>query len=99
MIQTINEILNKVKHCRNQIHTKTSILTETIGNKYEGYEKWFGIVKGSENCFYYLPNYEKQILKIDPSNDETTLVREKYIGDENGVTDLHTGVLFTAFYF
>jgi len=58
----------------------TSILTETIGNEYAGNEKWWGIVKGSDNCFYCLPFNAKQLLKIDPSNDETTLVGEEYDG-------------------
>ena len=58
----------------------TSILTETIGNEYEGKWKWSGIVKGSDNCFYCLPFFAKQLLKIDPSNDETTLVGEEYDG-------------------
>ena len=54
----------------------TSIITETIGNEYEGDNKWNGIVKGKDNCFYCLPHNATQILKIDPSNDETTLMGE-----------------------
>ena len=65
------------------INTMTSILTETIGNEYEGNGKWRGIVNGSDNCFYCLPSDAKQILKIDPSNDETTLVGEE-CGDVRG---------------
>ena len=55
--------------------------TETIDSKYEGNAKWHGIVKGRDNCFYCLPYNAKQILKIDPSNDETTLVGAEY--DDN----------------
>ena len=58
----------------------TSIITEIIGNEYEGDSKWCGIVKGRDNCFYCLPSDADQILKIDPSNDETTLVGEEYDG-------------------
>ena len=59
-----------------------SLLTETIGSqyRYEKNDKWSGIVKGNDNCFYCLPSDAKQLLKIDPSNDETTLVGEKYNG-------------------
>ena len=60
----------------------TSIITETIGNEYEGRDKWRGIVKGRDNCLYCLPHDAKQLLKIDPSNDETTLVGEEYDGDD-----------------
>ena len=55
----------------------TSILTETIGNEYEGDMKWSGIIKGRDNCFYCLPYEAKHILKVDPSNDVITLVGEK----------------------
>jgi len=58
----------------------TSIITETMGSEYEGNNKWSGIVKGSDNCLYCLPCHAKQILKIDPSNDETTLVGKEYDG-------------------
>ena len=71
---------------------------ERIGSEYEGNDKWAGIVKGRDNCFYCLPSDAKQILKIDPSNDETTLVGEEYDDVENGLADLHTGILFTAFH-
>ena len=54
--------------------------TETIGNEYEGDLKWAGIIKGSDNCFYCLPHCAKQLLKVDPSNDVTTLVGEEYYG-------------------
>ena len=50
---------------------------ERIGSDYEGNNKWCGIVKGRDNCFYCLPSDAKQILKIDPFNDETTLVGEE----------------------
>ena len=58
----------------------TSIITETIGSDYEGRRKWSGIVKGSDICFYCLPFNAKQILRIDPSNDETKLVGEECNG-------------------
>ena len=58
----------------------TSIITETMGSEYERDGKWSGIVKCRDNCFYCLPHDAKQILKIDPSNDETTLVGEEYNG-------------------
>ena len=51
---------------------------ERIGSNFEGNDNWCGIVKGRGNCFYCLPSDAKQILKIDPSNDETTLVGEQY---------------------
>ena len=75
--------------------------TETIGNKYEGQMKWYGIVKGSDNCFYCLPHDAKQILKVDPSNTETTLVGEKYDGNRkwrNGFShgDFVYGIPFKA---
>ena len=56
-------------------------ITERIGNNYEGTEKWKGIVKGSNNCYYCIPYNAEQILKIDPSNDKTTLVGKKHNGD------------------
>ena len=56
-------------------------LKETIGNEYEGGAKWWGIVKGRDNCLYCLPYCADQILKIDPSNGETTLVGEEYDGN------------------
>ena len=49
---------------------------------YEGGAKWCGIVKGRDNCLYCLPYCADQILKINPSNDETTLAGVKYNGDE-----------------
>ena len=57
-----------------------SLLTETIGSqyRYEKNDKWSGIVKGNDNCFYCLPSDAKQLLKINPSNDETTLVGEEH---------------------
>ena len=58
----------------------SSMITETIGNEYEGGRKWYGIVKGSDNCFYCLPYDASRVLKIDHSNDETTLVGEEQIG-------------------
>ena len=58
----------------------TSMIIETIGNEYEGENKWYGIVIGRDNCLYCLPHHAKQLLKIDPSNDETTLVGEEYDG-------------------
>ena len=55
---------------------------KTIGTEYEGYRKWRGIVKGNNKCLYCIPFYAKQILKIDPSNnDQTTLVGHIYEGD------------------
>ena len=59
------------------INTMTSIITGTIGSEYERYDMWFGIVKGRDNCLYCLPYDAKQLLKIDPSNDETILVGEE----------------------
>ena len=56
----------------------TSTITEIIGSEYEGEFKLGGIVKGRDNCFYCIPYRADQILKIDPSNDETTLVGEEY---------------------
>ena len=56
------------------------MITETIGSEYNEFWKWSGIVKGSENRFYCLPSRAKQLLKIDPSDDETTLVGEEYDG-------------------
>merc|ERR1711957_9809 len=56
-------------------------ITERIGNNYEGTEKWKGIVKGSNNCYYCIPYNAEQILKIDPSNDKTTLVGKTHNGD------------------
>ena len=57
----------------------TSIITIQIGSDYNGRVKWSGIVKGSDNYFYCLPYYSEQLLKIDPFNDETSLVGENYI--------------------
>ena len=54
---------------------------KTIGTEYEGYRKWRGIVKGNNNCLYCIPFYATQILKIDPSTDQTTLVGQIYEGD------------------
>ena len=59
----------------------TSMTSETICSKYKGDAKWHGIVKGKDDCFYCLPCNAKQILKIDPSNDKTTLVGVEY--DDN----------------
>jgi len=56
-------------------------ITERIGSDYKGTEKWKGIVKGSNNCYYCIPYNAEQILKIDPSNDKTTLVGKKHDGD------------------
>ena len=54
------------------------MMTETIGMDYgKGVDKWSCIIKGSDNCFYCLPNQAEQILKVDPSNNVTTLVGEK----------------------
>ena len=50
------------------------MITKTIGNEYEGENKWSGIVKGKDSCFYCLPYDATQILKMNPSNDEITLV-------------------------
>ena len=61
----------------------TSMITETIGNEYNGIMKWYGIVKGRDDCLYCLPHGVQQLLKIDPSNDETTLVGEVYYGSGN----------------
>ena len=36
------------------------------------------LLKVGAIAFYCLPSDAKQILKIDPSNDETTLVEEQY---------------------
>ena len=57
------------------------MITEIIGSEYEGDDKWSGMVKGNDNCLYCLPHNAKQLLKIDPSNDETILVGEEYDGD------------------
>jgi len=77
------------------------MITETIGNEYEGDEKWCGIVKGKDNCLYCLPCDAKQLLKIDPSNDETTLVGEEHFGNgkwRNGFAhgDFIYGIPFEA---
>ena len=63
-----------------QISTMALRITETIGNEYKRDDKWSGLVKGRDNCFYCLPFNAGQILKIDPSNDLTTLVGEEYDG-------------------
>ena len=64
------------------LSSSSSNNAKTIGTEYEGYRKWRGIVKGNNKCLYCIPFYAKQILKIDPSNnDQTTLVGHIYEGD------------------
>ena len=64
------------------LSSSSSNNAKTIGTEYEGYRKWRGIVKGNNKCLYCIPFYAKQILKIDPSNnDQTTLVGQIYEGD------------------
>ena len=71
-----------IKHQRHERDTIVSKKTETIGNEYDRYNqcqsslKWWGIVKGSNNCLYCIPFLANRILKIDPSNDEIKLVGE-----------------------
>ena len=74
-----------------------SIITTTIDSGYAECVKWSGIVKGSDNCFYCLPYYSEQLLKIDPFNDETSLVGKTYIGCDKWYNGFAHGDCITVF--
>jgi hypothetical protein len=45
-----------------------------IGSTYSGSDKWLGMCRAANGCFYGAPNTQSQVLKIDPSTDTTSLI-------------------------
>lgn len=48
----------------------TNETIECIGPKFEGLQKWFGGIMGSDGCIYGIPQNASRVLKINPLTQE-----------------------------
>jgi hypothetical protein len=61
---------------------------ECIGPTFEGLQKWFGGILGSDGCVYGIPQNASKVLKINPYTQECTLIGDG-LGD--GMWKYHGG--------
>ncbi len=66
----------------------TNETIECIGPTFEGLQKWFGGILGSDKCIYGIPQNASQVLKINPYTQECTVIGNS-LGD--GMWKWHGG--------
>ena len=75
-------------------------MTELVGNDYGTTIKWTGCAIGSDGCIYAFPSFASDctILKIDPTNDSTTLVHTDFGRKWWGCISGHDGCIYGVKY-
>jgi len=91
-----------VPHNAEQIlkfNTKTKHV-EFVGSEYAGDKKWHGAAMGKDGCMYCAPYKQRNILKLDPNDNNRTsldyIVEYDYVDDDDA--SLYSGcVAYKAF--